>query len=92
MNLALIFRYVHALIVSIANNSALSFVESVEGVSHDHFTRSLHKSGHWLRVLVSFVSRSALAGGYLILDDTFPGRKSCLFVCSTVLADFRPGT
>jgi hypothetical protein len=52
----------------IENNSALSFAESVEGVSHDFFTRSLHKSGHWLRVLVNFVARSTLARGYLVLD------------------------
>jgi hypothetical protein len=80
------------LIVSIENNSALSFAESVEGVSDDHFSRSLQKSGQWLGVLITFVVRSALAGGYLILDDTIPGRKSCLFVCSIVLADFQPGT
>jgi hypothetical protein len=36
MNLALIFQYVHAVVVAIENNSALSFAESVEGVSHDH--------------------------------------------------------
>jgi hypothetical protein len=45
MNLALIFRYVHALFVSIENNAALSFAESVERVSHDAFTRTLPKSG-----------------------------------------------
>jgi putative transposase len=91
MNLALIFRYVHALIVSIENNSALSFVESVEGVSHDHFTRSLHKSGHWLRVLVSFVSRSALAGGYLILDDTILEKYTQGLGCIFKLRDSKTG-
>jgi hypothetical protein len=45
MNLALIFRYVHALLVSVENNAALSFAESVERVSHDAFTRTLPKSG-----------------------------------------------
>jgi hypothetical protein len=92
MNLALMFHYVHALIVSIENNSAFNFTEPVERVSHDLFTRTLHKIGQWLRVIVNFVVRSALAGGYLILDDTFPSRKSCLCVCSIMPADFRPGT
>jgi putative transposase len=91
MNLALIFRYVHALIVSIENNSALSFVESVEGVSHDQFTRSLHKSGHWLRVLVNFVARSALAGGYLILDDTILEKYTQGLRCIFKLKDSKTG-
>lgn len=91
MNLALIFRYVHALVVSIENNSALSFVESVEGVSHDQFTRSLHKSGQWLRVLVNFVARSALAGGYLILDDTILEKYTQGLRCIFKLRDSKTG-
>lgn len=91
MNLALIFRYVHALIVSIENNSALSFVESVEEVSHDQFTRSLHKSGQWLRVLVNFVARSALAGGYLILDDTILEKYTQGLRCIFKLRDSKTG-
>ena len=91
MNLALIFRYVHALVVSIENNSALSFAESVEAVSHDHFTRSLQKSGQWLRVLVSFVTRSALAGGYLILDDTILEKYTQGLKCIFKLKDSKTG-
>jgi hypothetical protein len=91
MNLALISRYVHALIVSIENNSALSFVESVEGVSHDQFTRILHKSGQWLRVLVNFVARSALAGGYLILDDTILEKYTQGLRCIFKLKDSKTG-
>jgi putative transposase len=91
MNLALIFRYVHALIVSIENTSALSFAEFVEGVSHDQFTRSLHKSGQWLRVLVNFVARSALAGGYLILDDTILEKYTQGLKCIFKLKDSKTG-
>jgi putative transposase len=91
MNLALIFRYVHALIVSIENNSALSFTESVERVSHDSFTRTLHKSGQWLRVLIAFVMKSALGKGYLILDDTILEKYTQGLKCIFKLKDSKTG-
>jgi putative transposase len=91
MNLALISRYVHALIISIENNSALSFAESVEGVSHDQFTRSLHKSGQWLRVLVAFVTKSRLGKGYLILDDTILEKYTQGLKCIFKLKDSKTG-
>jgi len=91
MNLTLIFRYVHALIVSIENNSALSFAESVEEVSHDFFTRSLHKSGQWLRILVTFVMKNALGNGYLILDDTILEKYTEGLRCIFKLKDSKTG-
>ncbi|MGL4611210.1 MAG: transposase [Trueperaceae bacterium] len=91
MNLALIFRYVHALIVSIENNSALSFAESVEGASHDSFTRTLQKNGQWLRVLVAFVTKSALGQGYLILDDTILEKYTQGLRCIFKLRDSKTG-
>ena len=91
MNLALIFRYVHALIVSIENNSALSFAEVVEGASHDSFTRTLHKSGQWLRVLIAFVTKSALGKGYLILDDTILEKYTQGLKCIFKLKDSKTG-
>jgi hypothetical protein len=63
MNLALISRYVHALVNAVENSSALSLADVSEGVSHDFFTRSLHHSGHWLRLLVLLVQRISKSGG-----------------------------
>jgi hypothetical protein len=79
------------MIVSIENNSALSFAESVEGVSHDSFTRSLHKSGQWLRILVTFVMKNALGNGYLILDDTILEKYTQGLRCIFKLKDSKTG-
>jgi putative transposase len=91
MNLALIFRYVHAMIVSIENNSALNFAECVEGASHDSFTRTLQKSGQWLRVLTAFVTKSTLGNGYLILDDTILEKYTQGLKCIFKLKDSKTG-
>jgi hypothetical protein len=91
MNVALIFQYVHALTVSIENNSALSFAESVEGVSHDTFTRTLQKSGQWFRVLIAFVMKNALGQGYLLLDDTILEKYTQGLQCIFKLKDSKTG-
>jgi len=91
MNLALISRYVHALVTAVENSSALSFAECAEGVSHDFFTRSLHKSGQWLRLLVLLVQRVSNGGGYLILDDTILEKYTQGLSCIFKLRDSKTG-
>jgi putative transposase len=91
MNLALISRYVHALVTAVENNSALSFAESAEGVSHDFFTRILHRSGQWLRVLVLLVQRVSNGRGYLILDDTILEKYTQGLTCIFKLKDSKTG-
>lgn len=91
MNLALISRYVHALVTAVENSSAMSFAEVAEGVSHDFFTRSLHKSGQWLRLLVLLVQRVCKSGGYLILDDTILEKYTQGLRCIFKLRDSKTG-